>query len=97
MPHPTGRPQGRKEQGADRPDVNVRAHHAKPFGLFSAPEGGFADSARRFTVGRGMVVINKLVVSHEAQRSGVRAGQTALRWRYVPGYEPYGTPLALCA
>jgi len=28
---------------AHRPDVNVRAHHAKPFGLFLAPEGGFAD------------------------------------------------------
>ncbi len=32
---------------AHRPDVNVRAHHAKTFGLFSAREGGFADSARR--------------------------------------------------
>ena len=28
---------------AHRPDVNVRAHYAKPFGLFLAPEGGFAD------------------------------------------------------
>ena len=28
---------------AGRPDVNVRAHYAKPFGLFLAPEGGFAD------------------------------------------------------
>jgi len=28
---------------AHRPDVNVRAHPAKPFGLFLAPEGGFAD------------------------------------------------------
>jgi hypothetical protein len=28
---------------AYRPDVNVRAHPAKSFGLFLAPEGGFAD------------------------------------------------------
>jgi len=55
---------------AHRPDVNVRAHPAKPFGLFSAPEGGFADGARR---------------PRRERRLGRRLGGGLAAWRFTVG------------